>query len=275
MTPIFFHEDQRVDYDFISVNKIPQFVEASGRAPHTFKPLAKENLYRVHKPSYVDGVFEGTLSNGFSTKDPQINRSLLASTGSMIAAARYAMAFDGVACSASQGFHHAGYAYGGGYCTFNGLMLTAATLLDSRRVEHVLIIDGDAHYGDGTVDIIERLEMQMDVTHITRGEGIGEQMESWSTSMWLDWAMGLIEERGPGIILYQAGADAWIEDPYGAGYLDRVQLAKRDRGIFIAAKESGVPLVWNLAGGYSTPIGRTLAIHTETLAQSDEVFYGR
>ena len=275
MTPIFFHEDQRVDYDFISVNKIPRFVDIAERAPHQFKPIVRENLYRVHMPSYVDGVLDGEIANGFSTKDPQIARSLLASNGSMLAAAQHAMAFDGVACSASQGFHHAGYAYGGGYCTFNGLMLTAAKLLDARAVEHVLIIDGDAHYGDGTDDIIDRLEMQMDVTNITRGEGMGPAMEPWSTSMWLDWTVGLIEKHGPGIILYQAGADAWIDDPYGSGYLDRLQLAKRDRGIFLGAKEAGVPLVWNLAGGYSTPIERTLAIHLETLAQSDKVYYGR
>lgn len=93
--------------------------------------------------------------------------------------------------------------------------------------------------------------------------------------MWLDWTHGLIEKHGPGIILYQAGADAWIHDPYGSGYLDRVQLAKRDRGIFLGAKEAGVPLVWNLAGGYSTPIEKTLAIHLETLTHSDKVYYGR
>ena len=108
MTPIFFHEDQRVDYDFISVNKIPRFVDAAARTPHTFKPIVRENLYRVHMPSYVDGVLDGKVANGFSTKDPQITRSLLASNGSMLAAAQHAMAFDGVACSASQGFHHAG-----------------------------------------------------------------------------------------------------------------------------------------------------------------------
>jgi acetoin utilization deacetylase AcuC-like enzyme len=117
--------------------------------------------------------------------------------------------------------------------------------------------------------------MKMDVTNITRGEGMGEGMEPWSTSMWLDWTQGLIDSHGPGIILYQAGADAWIDDPYGSGYLDRLQLAKRDRGIFIAAKEASVPLVWNLAGGYSTPIERTLSIHLETLTQSDRVYYGR
>lgn len=274
-TPIFFHDDQRVDYDFISVNKIPLFVEASARAPHAFKPIHRDNLYRVHAPGYVDGIFEGSLTNGFNTRDPQINRSLLASNGSMVAAARHAMDFDGVACSASQGFHHAGHSFGGGYCTFNGLMLTVATLLDERRVERALIIDGDAHYGDGTQDIIDRLEMESAVTHVTRGERMGPAMESWSTSQWLDWTVGLIAESGAGIILYQAGADAWIHDPYGSGYLDRVQLAKRDRGIFLGAKEAGVPIVWNLAGGYADPIEKTLAIHLETLAHSDKVFYGR
>jgi len=275
MTPIFFHDDQRVDYDFISVHKIPLFVRNSGRQPHTFKPVAMEHLFIVHDEEYVRGVFEGTTENGFGTRDPQINQALLASNGSMIAAAQHAMAFDGVACSASQGFHHAHYDYGYGYCTFNGLMLTAKTLLDRGSVESVLIIDGDGHYGDGTNDIIKRLGLSERVFNVTRNVHLGPEQSDWSSVRWADYTRGLIDGFKPGIILYQAGADACVDDPYGAGYLSLLGMMKRDLGIFAAAKESGVPLVWNLAGGYSDPIDQTLGIHLETLNQSDRVYYGR
>jgi hypothetical protein len=50
-------------------------------------------------------------------------------------------------------------------------------------------------------------------------------------------------------------------------------LARRDRGIFLAARVAGVPLVWNLAGGYSEPMQQTIDIHLMTLQQSDEVLH--
>jgi hypothetical protein len=50
-------------------------------------------------------------------------------------------------------------------------------------------------------------------------------------------------------------------------------LARRDRGIFQATTNAGVPLVWNLAGGYTDPMQRTIDIHLMTLQQSDEVLY--
>lgn len=274
MTPIFFHDDQRVDYDFISVNKLPLFVEAAGRQPLTFKPLVMEDFFEVHDEEYVRAVFKGTTANGFGTRDPQITRSLLASNGSLFAAAQHAMAFDGVACSVSQGFHHAHYDHGYGYCTFNGLVFTAKTLIERGSVERVMIIDGDGHYGDGTDDIVERLGLVGQVLNITRGPNLGPGQRDWSTSNWMDYTRGLMDEFKPGIIIYQAGADACIDDPYEAGYLTRLGMAKRDRGIFIAAKDAAVPLVWNLAGGYSDPIDETLGIHLETLNQSDRVYYG-
>jgi len=41
-----------------------------------------------------------------------------------------------------------------GYCTFNGLVIAAREALMSG-VSKVLIIDGDAHYGDGTDSCVE------------------------------------------------------------------------------------------------------------------------
>ena len=91
--------------------------------------------------------------------------------------------------------------------------------------------------------------------------------------MWEQYTKDLIEHTGAGIIVYQAGADAWIDDPYGAGYLTMEGLAHRDRGIFTAAKTAEVPLVWNLAGGYAEDMQDTINIHLQTLRICDEVYY--
>ena len=45
----------------------------------------------------------------------------------MIAATRQAI-IDGIACSPSSGFHHAGFDYNGAFCTFNGLLVAVQAL---------------------------------------------------------------------------------------------------------------------------------------------------
>jgi acetoin utilization deacetylase AcuC-like enzyme len=83
------------------------------------------------------------------------------------------------------------------------------------------------------------------------------------------YACELIKRHRPGVVLYQAGADAWIGDPYGSGYLTFEALGDRDAGIFGACLDQKTPVAWNLAGGYSEPMDMTVAIHLQTLARSD------
>jgi hypothetical protein len=51
-------------------------------------------------------------------------------------------------------------------------------------------------------------------------------------------------------------------------------LKHRDEGVFKACKHAGVPVAWNLAGGYSDPMQLTIDIHLQTLAVSDSVIAG-
>ena len=272
-TPVFYHPAQEVAFDFISVNKIPEFIRQSAAdVCSDFEPYTATDFEEAHDREYVKGVLSNSAPNGFGTIDPELTRSLLYSNAGHWAAARHALRSTGVACSATQGFHHAHYGEGYGYCTFNGLGITAAKAL-ANGAGNVLIIDGDGHYGDGTEDVLDRTMLRGRVTHITRPD-IGRIVHShWNTEMWRSFAKELIRPSKAGIILYQAGADAWDQDPYGVGYLSKEGLAARDRGVFTAARDAGVPLVWNLAGGYAKPMQDTIDIHLQTLAISNEVYH--
>jgi acetoin utilization deacetylase AcuC-like enzyme len=272
-TPVFYHPAQNVEFDFISVNKIPVFVRQSGAEVRSdFAPYDQADFEEAHDRAYVRGVLDGTIPNGFNTIDAELTNSLRYTSAGHWAATQHVLQHGGVACSATQGFHHAHHSDGYGYCTFNGLMITAMKAL-RNGAENVLIIDGDGHYGDGTEDILDHLMLRGRVKHITRPD-IGKPIQShWNTAMWQSFTKGLIRNTKPGIILYQAGADAWDQDPYGAGYLSKEGLAARDRGIFTAARDAGVPLVWNLAGGYAKSMQDTIDIHLQTLAISDEVYH--
>jgi acetoin utilization deacetylase AcuC-like enzyme len=92
----------------------------------TFEPVTRDQLKKVHKPEYVDGVLDGRINNGFGDKDERIIKVLPYVAGSMVAATLHAFKTGETAFSPTSGAHHACYSHGGGFCTFNFLSLAAA-----------------------------------------------------------------------------------------------------------------------------------------------------
>jgi acetoin utilization protein AcuC len=52
------------------------------------------------------------------------------------------------------GLHHARRNYGAGFCIYNDVAVCALNLLENHGLERVLILDTDAHAGDGTCHIL-------------------------------------------------------------------------------------------------------------------------
>lgn len=232
---------------------------------HEPTPVTEVDFFRAHDRTYVRDVLSCRESNGFGDRSAGVARSLPWTSGAMLSAARHVLRNGGVACAPCSGFHHAGYAYGGGFCTFNGLMVTACALLAVDRVKSVGILDCDMHYGDGTDDILRRLDLRARVRHFTAG---AEYRRRDQAEGFLALLPDLVRSmRECSVILYQAGADPHVNDPLG-GWLDDAQLQRRDELVFRAARDLNVPIVWNLAGGYQRDehggIAPVLAIHAAT-----------
>ncbi len=223
--------------------------------------VSRDDIVRAHDPSYVDSILSGRLRNGFGNTSAAVAASLPFTTGAMLAATREALRNRCVAVAPCSGFHHAGYAEAFGFCTFNGLMVAALALHAAGEASHVGILDFDQHYGDGTDQIIERLNIDW-IVHHTEGRDYrcGEDAEPFLARI----AAIVNTMRDCDVILYQAGADPHIDDPLG-GWLTTVQLFERDRRVFDAARRIGVPIAWNLAGGYQTPLRKVLDIHDNTM----------
>jgi acetoin utilization deacetylase AcuC-like enzyme len=99
------------------------------------------------------------------------------------------------------------------------------------------------------------------VQHYTFG---GEGINPASADRWLiEFEKEVNEFNDVEIIFYQAGADPHIDDPLG-GTLTSEQMRRRDQILFSTAKKLGIPVVWNLAGGYQTPIENVLELHKTT-----------
>lgn len=239
------------------------------------EPLTLKDLHRVHAQSYVDSVFAGTENNGFGNKDPRVPESCLWTAGSLLAAARWALAHPAIpACSPTSGFHHAGYDFGSGYCTFNGIMAVVAKLLSENPALKIGILDCDMHYGNGTADILEKSSFS-NVIHRTAGEYfLGDDVGSESLEFfaWLNYSIDELNAFGCDLVIYQAGADQHVDDPLG-GILNTVEMAQRDRIVFRGVRAG---IAWNLAGGYQK--GKTddlfadpvIKLHWMTLSESGE-----
>ena len=231
-------------------------------------PATRENLKRVHSAEYVDGVLDGTIANGFGNRSAKDAIAITYTVGNLLAAADYAYTHDTVAWSLTSGFHHAGHDFGGAFCTFEALTLVAANFYDCDKVK-TLVVDEDAHDGNGCIDIIDRLGMHgycryVQSRHTHRDDDLLAYARHLRT---------VIEQFNPGIILYQAGADNWVGDPLG-GNLTMQQLYQRDIITLSIAKELNIPIVVNLAGGYADDYDHTLAIHMNTGEAIKHIYLG-
>lgn len=257
-----------------SVNKPKLVVEAWEKAGIPLEvipsmPVGRGVISLAHGWLYTSGVLDGKIENGHGNYHPGVITALPWVVGSFVKAARLAYETKESYVSPTSGFHHAGYEEGEGYCTFNGLMVAAQSLIAAFPGIEIGILDFDDHYGDGTDNIIKTLRVD-EVTHFTYGRSTRYLDD---TDEFLDGLDEYLEQHfRVGIIFYQAGADSHIHDPLGSQSMTTEHMRLRDEIVFSFCKRNKIPVVWNLAGGYQTPIEKVLALHVQTAQVFEQVF---
>jgi acetoin utilization deacetylase AcuC-like enzyme len=237
-------------------------------------PADREQLAMAHDAQHVEDILELRKDDGFGGRSLAVAQSLPWTTGSMLSAAVWLLSHPDrpVACSPTSGFHHAGYESAHGFCTFNGLVVTAIALHRAGLAKRVGILDFDHHEGDGTQDIISRLGLQF-IEHFTAGRYFNEADDAGA--LLLETTRQAKGMADCDIVLYQAGADMHIADPLG-GVLTTEQMRQRDRNVFWVAREYRIPLVWNLAGGYQRDPAGTIApvlqLHRQTMQACIDIY---
>jgi len=262
-------------------------------------PATDEDLLRVHTPEYVRAIATGepralAESQKFPWS-PQLAEAVRLTNGGAIAALG-ACLDRGVACNIASGFHHAHADHGEGFCTFNGLVVALDHARAAQRIRRGLVVDLDLHYGNGTAsllasrpdyaqlsvygswykankassDVVSETAPDTDnswsvaVPNATNGEGYLALIDAH-----LDRA---IERSRPDVILYQAGADPYREDPYSPLDVGHEDLYERDRRVLATARRAGIPLMWVLAGGYTKDVEKVVAVHVGTVRATLDVF---
>ncbi|SMF43088.1 histone deacetylase family protein [Pseudobacteriovorax antillogorgiicola] len=265
--------------------------EQLGLAENDFlpSPLASfDDLCLVHDRAYVDGIFEGSLSDrahkkiGFPWSQGLVNRCR-ASTGGTYHAALGALR-DGYGAQLAGGTHHAHFDFGAGYCVFNDFAVTIAKLKQEGSIGRVAIIDLDVHHGDGNASLLShksytfvfsmhgaknyparKPDSDLDIA-MEDGTGDDEFCQR------LESSLPQIASFEPDLILYQAGVDALEEDRLGRLALSHQGLIRRDEIVFAFARAFRIPIVHVLGGGYCHPIDPTVEAYVNTFKTAFKTF---
>ncbi len=225
-------------------------------------------LALAHDRRYIERYMSGELSRedqrrlGLPWNEALARRTVRAVGGSILAAEKALE--HGLACHLAGGTHHAHYDYPAGFCIFNDLAIISHYLLQSGRVNRVLIFDCDVHQGDGTARILHDTPEAITVSlHCEKNFPARKAESDWDIP--LPKGMGdadylkvvddtlnyLLPLYQPDLVLYDAGVDVHKDDALGYLQLTDAGVAARDESVMRHCLGRDIPVVGVIGGGYS------------------------
>jgi acetoin utilization deacetylase AcuC-like enzyme len=260
-------------------------------------PLAsQEDLKRVHRPAYVDVIFEHAPTAGYVQLDPDtaMNPHTLAAArraaGAGILAVDEIIArrADNAFCAVRPCGHHATTGRPMGFCLFNNIAVAAAYALEKQGLHRVAIVDFDVHHGNGTEDMFSPEEWRNRVLMVSffqhpfyPGSGTedpapnmvnvplpaGSDGRAARKALQEKWLPAL-ERFKPQMLLISAGFDAHREDLLGGLALVEEDYEWMTRELMeVARRYADNRIVSMLEGGYNfAALGRSVVAHVRALA---------
>ncbi|MHB1559055.1 MAG: histone deacetylase family protein [Isosphaeraceae bacterium] len=301
MIPIIYHPGYNITvfglerlhpFDGLKYRRIHDALIGDGlRRPGDFirpEPVRADDLARVHTPEYLRSlksskVLADILNVSLLARLPtafidwRVLRPMRLATGGTILACRLALE-HGVAINLAGGYHHAADAWGDGFCVYADTPIAAATLHAEGRVERVLVIDLDAHQGNGTAATIRSwpwasiLDVYEDDVFPTFKQPedfpapIPAGLEGPEYLRIVEEAVPrALDQVQPDLVIYNAGSDPYYADPLTYLELTREDLARRDLLVATMARERSIPLAMVLSGGYARDSWRVHADGIEAI----------
>jgi histone deacetylase 11 len=237
------------------------------------RPCNRGELLHVHSPEYLRSLkHRRELARIFEIRqlaylpawliDWRVLRPMRWATGGTLLACRLALE-RGLAINLGGGYHHASGTSGGGFCIYADVPLALAVPHYEGRFRSALVVDTDAHQGNGTADAIRswtwahlldlfeediypyckaQEEMPVPLPALTTGftylEILAENLPK------------ALERVRPDLVVYNAGSDVLAADPLAMLRLTPDEMAERDLYVVTQVRERGIPLAMVLSGGY-------------------------
>jgi len=247
-------------------------------------------IHPLHHQSYLEQVREKSeKGGGFFTLDTSVNEytyeaALLAAGGGIMAVDRVLRGTSAnayVLCRPPG--HHAETARAFGFCFINNIAVAAHHLTSECGIERILILDYDAHHGNGTQDAfydrddVLYIGMHQDGRTLFPGSGFPDEIGSgkgrgYNVNLAMYPGAGdvsyqlafeeivepLADSFVPDIVLVSAGFDAHFKDPLtNLGLTTTGLVMVNSKMKSIADRHSKGRIVTFLEGGYNlTAMGR-------------------
>ncbi len=295
MSKAFYHEDM-VRYDFgrghpFRGERFKRFIEAvkdyglleeANLEIVSPEYATNEDLLLVHTKEYISHVNKMERVRGHLSPDTYVLPGMVDSArlmvGSAISAGRH-LAKGGSRALTFGGFHHAGRNYGEGFCLFNDVAIVAMDLLDNHSYKRIMVIDTDAHQGNGTMDIFYSdprvlfLSIHQDPMTLYPGKGFVFQAgsgegEGYTVNIPMPMHSGndnyeeafndiiipLAKDFKPEIIIRNGGSDPHFDDQLTSLNLDMHGLHMLGHMPAQIADENGAKYLDLIASGYGADI---------------------
>ena len=248
------------------------------------KPASVKDVELVHQPDYIQLVERvcssggGLLDLGDTVVSPESYETALYAVGGAVKAADVVIneEFQNAFALVRPPGHHAGPSYDMGFCLFNNVAVAATQLLNDFHLKRILILDVDAHHGNGTQEIFYNTDkvlyigLHQDpsnfpgigfVDEVGNGDGLGYTVNIPFPYQTGDKAylkafnqivMPIIQQYKPEFILVSTGFDGHYTDPVASLSLSASTYLKIFENVLnLASQFCAGKLVAVLEGGYS------------------------
>lgn len=287
------HPERRARMDAVQAALAAPSFEALARAEAPTGTF--EAMRRVHRPDYVEALFDAMPAKGLVALDPDTSLSpgtreaILRSVGGACAAVDRVCSRDvaNAFMAMRPPGHHAERARPLGFCLVNTVAVAAAHARAVHGVERVVIVDFDVHHGNGTQDIFwndaQTLYASTHEMPLFPGTGARDEEGAHGQIVNVPLRSGTdgeqyraivaaqllprLEAFAPDVVFVSAGFDAHRRDPLANLRLEVDDFAWITRELLaLADRHAGGRLVSVLEGGYDLDaLGASTAAHVDAL----------
>lgn len=296
--PIVFHDNYDIGFwgieklhafDSKKYGKVKKYLQAkfrlSNNSFHQPDIISDKDLKLVHSNRYLKSLNQSaTIANitelallkwtpNFILQRAILKPMRLATAGTVLGA-ELALK-HGWAINLSGGYHHAKSDSGGGFCIFADIPLAIKKLRINNPNLKVLVIDLDAHQGNGHEAILANdpnsfifdvyvehnypYDMQVR-KHIHFNYPVKAFIQD---AEYLDLIKAelpkALEKVKPDLIIYNAGTDVFEKDPLGRMSITKEGIKNRDFIVFSEAQKRNMPILMVLSGGYTKESSQIIA----------------
>ncbi len=251
--------------------------------------VEEEDILTTHSTAYWVQLRDLTLPAreqrriGFPLTAQLVEREQRIAKGT-IDAALYAGKY-GIAFNTAGGTHHAGRAWGEGFCLLNDQAIAANYLLNKKLYHKILIIDLDVHQGNGTAEIFKQesrvftFSMHGDKNFPFRKEVSDLDVplaDGLPDEQYLDLLQQNLEKAfkrsDPDFVFYLSGVDVLQSDKLGKLSLSQEACKMRDKLVLQHCKSKALPVQISMGGGYSPQIKDIVDAHCNTFKAAFDLY---